>query len=222
MSMMLRRQMLMQGGVNGWSKQTITSDKNYTAANSVVSFLSNYLPSAYRYAVVLADNTAEPEDNQFLGAIFLPTRSDVHGARWRNNAYDQRLVMNAGGVDLKLNQGDTVSMFWRTEPIGSDEPSTDWNYSCITPGAMSRASEVKQALIDVGTWGLMISVADYDFATIPQTNQAYCESIAINSGSFTGSYVRSSSGTSYGSGSNWASSYGLVTDSTTKIACFYI
>lgn len=221
----LRRSVMLgqkTGGVNGWNKRTITADADYTAGSTVTSLLSGFLPNEYRYAVVLADDTAEPEDGAFLGAVFLPTRADVHGVRWRSGAYDQRLILNAGGVDCRLMQGETVSMYWRTEPIGNDEPETDWNYTCLTTDALSTAAAVKQELTGVGSWGLMISVLDFDFTSIPATHQAYCESITIDSSSMTGTWIRSNNGTSYSTGSNWAASYGLKTEAGSKIACFYI
>ncbi len=224
MSMMLRRRMMGKagGGVNGWNKRTITADADYTKGNAVISFLSGFLPNEYRYAVALADDTAEPEDNAFLGAVFLPTREDVHGVRWRSGAYNQQTALNKSGYDALLMRGETVSMYWRTEPIGNDEPETGWNYACLTTDALSTAEAVQQELTGVGSWGLMISVLDFDFSSIPATNQTFCESIAIDSSNMTGSWVRSNNGASYSAGANWSASYGLITEAGSKIACFYL
>lgn len=224
MSMLLRRRMMGKagGGVNGWNKMTITADADYTTGKAVMSFLSGFLPNEYRYAVALADDTAEPENNAFLGAVFLPTRTEVHGVRWRNGAYDEQGTLNKADFDARLMQGETVSMYWRTEPIGNDEPETGWNYACLTTDALSTAAAVKQELTGVGSWGLMISVLDFDFSSIPATHQTFCESIVIDSSNMTGTWVRSNNGASYAAGKNWSENYGLKTEAGSKIACFYL
>jgi hypothetical protein len=86
---------------------------------------------------------------------------------------------------------------------------------------MTNASQTKTALTDVGTFEAMLAVADLDYNTSPAVNNTYCGSAALSSQNMTGNYLRYRDN-AYVAGSNWGANYDLVTESTTKIACFYI
>ena len=220
--LMARRMGLMRGAAaNGWHKLTLTADQDYLKGDTTIGFIRAALPSSYRYAVALADNTENPENNTFLGAIFLPTRTNAHGLRWRNGAYSQIASIDSSSYDLILRQGGTVSVLWRDTPIADGDPVTGWGYACIQPGEISRANVLKTALAGAGTWNAMLSVADLDFGVLPATDQTYCESITLDSTNLTGTYIRTSNDT-YAGINSWSSAYSCIVSADTKIACFYL
>lgn len=221
---MLRRGMMRGAATpNGWHKLTLTADQDYQNAATTLGFIRAALPASYRYAVALADDTESPGGNAFLGTIFMPSATVKHVLRWRDQAYNQVTMKDSDLVQISLviGTGETISLLWRDTPITDDAPATSWGYACIQPGEISRADVLGTALSGVGTWDVMLAVADLDFGIIPATNQTYCESITKNSANITGTYIRTSNGT-YAGVNNWDGNYSCIVSADTKIACFYL
>lgn len=220
------RRSVMQGqktssGANGWKKTVYTATDDTLEGNTTTAAILSAVPSGFRYAVAIADDISNPEPNTFIGCIFIPSSSVVFGFRWRYSTYNPVVNMESGQFDVILRSGTSVTIWTRDEPLNDEVPATGWDYYCLKPGAATTADELSSAFASIGTYNAMLSVADRDYNTAPEVDNTYCESITINSGSFSGSYIRYRGG-SYAYGSNWGSAYNMITDNDTRIACFYI
>ena len=220
--MAARRRLMQQALNNGWRKKIITASVYCAEGKDVINnVIAPEMPSNYRWAVALAEDPSNPVDYGFLGMIFLKSRTDVHGLRW-HNGYQGNPTINGNGVSCVVNIGDKIILLWRTEPIGSDNLALNgWNYSLVTSGEITRASEMQQEITNVAVWNAIISIADYDFSTMLSANFTYCESIALSKTPFSGHYVRTNNGV-YQPNDNWGSAFGCNVPSGTRIINFYI
>jgi hypothetical protein len=221
MTMLLRRQMMREAlAASGWKSVSFTAAEDTTTYRYTNPAISAALPASYCYAIALRDDTDDLEDGAFVGAVYLPGRTSPYVLRYKDGTYGSS-PNPSNTYTLVLRTGDTLTIWYRTEPITSDVPSTSWNYSCIQPGPVSKASEVKNALSNVDAWAAIISVADIDFRTLPETNNTWCAAIVAQDPVWSGGYIKISNG-AYAVGSQWTSAYDLIIDSTTKVSCFYI
>jgi len=222
MSMMLRRGMMRGGGgANGWNKAVYTATADTLRGNYTTSAIRAAIPSGYRYAVAIADEISSHEENEFIACVFIPNVSYIPGFRWNSGDHSVTGSISSSSTDAILRAGNSVTIWYRTEPLENDTPASDWNYYCLKPGATAKANELSAAFASVGTYSAMLSVLDWDYSTPPDVDGAFVESVTKNNGSYIGSFVRHINGR-YGSGASWFASVALATDSTAKIACFYI
>lgn len=205
--------------VNGWHSKTFSPASDLLKGNDVASALINELPASYRYAIALVKNTDSPENNAFIGAVFLPSNTGVFGFRYRNGAYGAHPNFNLSDYDYVIRSGVQITMLWRTEPISNDSPEgISWGFSSFQPGTHTRANTVKSALDGINSTSPMLSIADLDFNSVPQQNQTYCVSITNIPNA---PYLRSSA-SGYQMNTNWTTNYGLYINNGVTIACFYI
>lgn len=205
----LRQQMMANHIVDpdGWQYKAFIPQSNTTNGSTTISAIQAELPKRYRYAVALKHNPSDPYNNAFLGAIFLPTREDIHTLRFRDGGYVALPNGKSSSYDLVLNSGEKVDIFWRYKPLGDDVPQTTWDYSSILPGPITRADALKTALTTGPSWSSKLAVADLDFKKVPSdVNRTYCESITIDSSNMTGQYIRTND-LSYQATSSWTNAY---------------
>lgn len=223
MDLIVRRRWLLQNVsvANGWKHKSFIPEQDTLTGAATISAIQQELPATYRYAIAVINDPENPENNKFIGCVFIPDRQGVIGVRWRNSAYVILPNINNGAYDLILRTGDSVDIHWRESELLADEPTTSWNYETIQLGTITRANALQAALEDISNWSVIISVPDIDFNTFPEVNRTYCCSIARHNPDFTGCYIRTNSG-AYQEVTNWSSLYDCQVADGTKIANFYL
>jgi len=229
MSMLLRRRFITSEPApvvpTDWKKLYYAVGADTLTGDATINPMKLILPSGYRYAVALANNTniANLENGSFLGAIFLPSRSEVIGLRYYQNKYNGLNVLNTSDLNVILRRGQTVTIYYRTTPIGTDVPDTRWNYSCIEPGPINTSNNLQTAIYNVGQYQGLLAVPDIDSATIPVTNRIFCCGVwTDNSGTKTIGFIRVNNGAYAGVTTASDISNSAIVETGTKVACFYI
>lgn len=222
---MMRRRWILQGisAENGWHKKSIIPSSDLLKGNDIVSAIKAELPEGYHYAIALRNTVGELENYAFVCCSIISTSTYALGIRNKNDgsAFQPMTQINGGSVDCKIRSGEQIDIYWREEAITTDEPTTSWEYETLQPGALSNAQSVKDALVGIGAWTAIVSVADIDFNTLPLTNNTLCTYCAVDSTNVSCSWERVRNG-AYNTGSSTQASYDLVVESATKLANFYL
>lgn len=227
MSMLLRRRFITSEPApvvpTDWKKVYYAVGADTLTGDTTINPMKLQIPSGYRYAVALVNNTSNLENGSFLGAIFLPSRSEVIGLRYYQNKYNGANNMNTSEMNVILRRGQTVTIYYRTTPIGTDVPDTRWDYACIEPGPIDSSAALQAAIANVGQWQGLLAVPDIDFSTIPSTNRTFCGGVFTNNnGTKTIGFVRVNNGAYAGVNTASDMSNTAIVETGTKVACFYI
>lgn len=225
MDLMTRRRWLLQGITeeNGWKKKIFIPSSDLLLGNAVVSAISAELPQNYHYAIALRHTVDELEAYAFVCVSLLPSSNYAVAIRKKPNLNEFQVMqtINSATYDVRIRSREQIDIYWREENIATDAPDTTWGYETLVTGAMSNAQSLKNALVGIGSWSAIITVADLDFNSMPGTNNTFCCCCAIDSSNMSGYWERVRSGL-YNIGSSWTNSYDLIVDNSTKLANFYL
>lgn len=206
---------------HGWGIKSFVADRTVADGGKTTALIREQLPDDYKYAVVLRNDISNIENNAYIGGVFIPSRNAPFILRYRNGSYGF-LMEPTGQHDVKISQGDELTVYWKTDKLNTKTiPTTGWQYEPLFLGTVTNCGVVRQRLESVNNdnWNVMISVADLDFNTFPSTNRAYC--FGFNTSNFAGNWIRTNGG-AYQQNTSWTTSFECKIDENTAIACFYL
>ena len=218
-----RRIMLNATGAQGLKYKIITAGQGLTTGLTVVDFIKSELPNAYHYAMAFIQTHETTPDNLFLCCAIIPGNTDVIGARYRQSAINIRSALYDGSISLVVPEGSSIILVWSDGAVSDNAPGTfAWDYDTISGAETTNTSGLKDALVNIGPWDLILTILDYNYsASIPGSSRKFCASVFKDSTSPTAYITRTNNG-AYQTITTISTNYDCNVSTSDKLVSFYL